>query len=171
MRRKLIAVFSAFVLVSVMVTPAYAQSIRIRGATFSFGSLKASGQVVIIHTAPENVKLFIHASGLAEVTCVKGHRSVPVGHLVQVEAVGLVRISRHAFNHNGVANFNVTTGKSHILESYVCGHGWKPKVGFVFWDHASLEAESLSTHLTVENDYVCETTPECVFCEKVSGPH
>lgn len=167
MRRKLFAILSTVVLLSVSVSPAFAQSIRITLSGFRLGSLIADGTVRLAHTHPEDTQVTLHSSGTADVTCEDEHTTWVVEG-AQVEAVGEVTVSASAFNRRGLAHFSVETGDASPVYE-VCDDHTVQSVGFVYWDHASVSAETAETNLFTQQNFRCETTPECVTCRRVRG--
>lgn len=165
MRRLLTTLFLTLALLGLSAMPASAQSIRISGVSFSLGSVIATGKLRIIHTHPEEVRVSLHTEGLAEITCSDGEHSYSYGH-ARVEAEGSATVTADQFNRRGVARFWVQTGDPHLIEDVHCEHG-TPQIGFVAWDHAMLTAKGAETNLEAQNQYVCETVPDCITCKRV----
>lgn len=165
MRRKLLALVTAIALLSLTISPALAQSLRIRGVGFALGSLIATGEVELVHTHPEDVRVVLRATGLAEVSCHQGGHDYSVG-MVPVEATGRTLVEASAFDPHGIAFFHVETGRPKPVE-HACASGWRTRVGFVFWDQATLTGKALDTGLFTRNDYVCVTTFHSVTCDQV----
>lgn len=167
MRRKLFAILSAVVLLSVSVSPVFAQSIRITLSGFRLGSLIADGKVRLTHTHPEDTHVTLQSSGTADVTCEDGSTTWVVEG-AHVEAVGSTTVSASDYNRRGLAHFSVETGDPTPVYDVCDGHSVQ-SVGFVYWDRASVSAETADTHLFTQQNFVCETTPECVTCRRVRG--
>jgi hypothetical protein len=165
MRRKLFAVLTAVVLLSVTVSPAFAQSIRITLTGFRLASLIADGKVRLLHTHPEDTHVALEATGFADVTCEDGHTTWVVEH-VRVAASGSTTVWAGQFNHRGVASFSVETGDPYPLHDPCEGHTVQA-VGFVFWDASTVSAETAETGLFTQQFFRCETTYECVTCTRV----
>lgn len=168
MRRKLFAILSAVVLLSISVSPVFAQSIRITLSGFRLGSLIADGKVRLTHTHPEDTHVTLQASGLADVTCEDGHTTWVVEH-VRVLAVGSTTVWAGQFNHRGVASFSVETDAPAPLHDPCEGHTVS-EIGFVFWDYSAVSAETAETGLFTQQFFRCETTYECVICTRFR-PH
>lgn len=165
MYRLLTTLFLTLALLGLSVIPASAQSIRITGVSFSLGSVIATGQLRIIHTHPENVRVRLYTEGQAEITCSDGHHSYVYGH-ARVKAAGSTTVTADQFNHKGVARFRVQTGHPRLIEAVHCSYGM-PQIGFVAWDHATLTAKGALTGLEARNVYSCETVPDCITCKRV----
>jgi hypothetical protein len=165
MRRKLFALLTAVVVLSVTVSPAFAQSIRITLTGFRLGSLIADGKVRLTHTHPEDTHITLHASGTADVTCADGHTTWVVEG-AHVEAAGQTTVWAGQFNHRGLAHFTVETEDPTPVYDVCEGHPVH-SVGFVYWDYASVAAQA--GDLYTQQNFRCETTPECVTCKRVRG--
>lgn len=169
MRRKLFAILSAVVLLSVSVSPVFAQSIRITLSGFRLGSLIADGRVRLTHTHPEDTHVTLHSSGTADVTCEDEHTTTTwVVEGAHVEAVGSTTVWASDFNRRGLAHFSVETSDPTPVDDVCDGHTVQ-SVGFVYWDHASVSAETAETNLFTQQNFRCETTLDCVICRRVRG--
>ena len=133
MRRKLFAILSAVILLSVSVSPAFAQSIRLSGSRFDAGSLAAEGNIQFHRLPVQDVALTLEAEGLCD-----GHPFTAVS----------------APQHIAVSEFSGGGGaKYHLIADEACD-------GHVEWTAATIIVSDGSGHVLARFDFTCQTLPQ-----------
>jgi hypothetical protein len=152
-------------LLSASITPAFAQSIRITGAQFNFGSLIAEGNLQLKHLPINDVHLTLTAYGEAEVSCQhEGHNEGDHHHIVSVEAVGYAIVTAHEFNRGGSAKFFVQTGEPVIVHDHHHHHECDDmEIGPISWTAAKILAFDGTNN--AEFHFDCRTLPN-LQCKK-----
>lgn len=168
MRRIISASLTALAILSLTVSSVFAVGARIRGVTFSLGSLVADGKVTDMD--PHQVsKVVLQTSGPADLICkdVDGHKPpVPAYHHPVVSAQGLVLIVADA---HGRASFHVEAKPPKYVDVHIagCPRGYeKALVDFVFFTNASIQVKDQHATQLDRADYRCETTRDCVTCKR-----
>jgi len=187
MRRLLRVTLFALVAIAVTASPVYAQTVRIRGVSFSLSLLEADGTVKFVDLDSEDVTVILLATGKAEVTCPDNHEV----HLVPVETTGTQFLSHESFNHKGDSPFHVEASEPTLLEEVHCDDDERDdsedvehdlEIGFVFWNSSTIQVVKGDVTETVglsiddepehevlaENNYKCKTNEKAhrIKCRK-----
>ena len=140
MRRKLTAILSALVMISLSATAAFAGRTHLSGfVAFQLGSLIASGTFVGL--GKQDVAVILDATGNPVVTCTnQGGNQAPGQNPPKVLVTGITSLpGNHPLRKNGISPFQVKAKDPQPLSAIEFGcpnDNWTAAIEFVFWTDA-----------------------------------
>lgn len=166
MKRILYPVLTAILIAIMVVYPAGAGGYKLSSATFSLGSLIATGTASGLGSTDWLVEL--DATGHGSVICVNnGNNPVPGQSSPKIDGKGTQAIPRSQITKNGKSPFDVTARPLEETPGYILdwqqggcpNSNWTAFVDFVYWDQAVLSLVDPITFETVASyKYNCVTT-------------
>jgi hypothetical protein len=174
MNKKLFSML-AVLLVSALITSTASAggAVKLSGATFSLGSLAASGTITGLGGYNQGVAVELVASGFLVVTCTNqsGNRA-PGQNSPQLSVSGEQSIGPQDISQKGTAPMNVTAEPGPIsgTQGGCPNDNWTAQIDFVFWTNATISVHDIATGaLLLRQDYTCTTTrdPDSVSCTAV----
>jgi hypothetical protein len=175
MKKKFLAIFSAFLASMLLTTSALAGgAVKLSSATFSLGSLIAKGTLLGLGNSNTYV-VVLEASGPADITCINsGTNRVPGQSSPRISAIGQQLLSRdNGQLRNGKSDFDVETAPPEPVIWFEAGcpnANWVGQVDFVYWNEATIRVINTATQdVLLEAPFVCTTTrvPASVSCSSV----
>ena len=175
MKKKFLAIFSAFLASILLSTTALAgPGVKLSSVTFELGSLIAKGTLTGIGNT-DTVRVVLVASGPADITCTnQGSNDVPGKSSPRVSAFGQQELTGgDGLPKNGKTPFEVETADPPPVPWYEAqcpNANWIGRVDFVYWNEATLSILDIATNtVLLEQKYSCTTTrfPATVSCTPV----
>lgn len=161
MRRKLISILSALVVLSLSATAVYAGAAHFVGSvSFGISSLVASGKLAGLGSG--DVTVILEGSGTGIATCTnKGGTEAPGQNPVAVSVVGIQSIPKTLIK-NGSTPFEIETEDPQPPTAKVAGcpnNKWKVTSFFVFWTSAIITVKTADTgDILLRQEFTCTTT-------------
>jgi hypothetical protein len=169
MKKKLFSILAVFVVASILVSPVSARPGIGLSATFSLGSLIASG--TLSRLGPTDVTVVLDASGIPVITCTnKGNNPVPGQSSPKISASGSQFIDGDDVSKNGKAPFRTETDDPETLPWNVAGcpnANWTARIDLILWTDAIITVIDMSGRELVKQEYTCNPelqTATNVFC-------
>jgi hypothetical protein len=171
MQKKIISVITALLAAIFITSTVFAGAIKLRGVSFSLGSLIAQGTLTGLGN--ENVRVSLKASGFPVVSCTNlGGNQAPGQNPPKISASGeQLLFGFDLTRKNGKSPFDVETIDPQVFDAveYGCpNNNWTAKIEFIYWTEATIDVFDLETQeLLVSQDYTCTTTQTTVNCTPI----
>lgn len=168
MSRKLIAILSVLVVLSLMTTTVFA-GFKGRNIQFELGnSVIVTGTFTGVGSTDVRVDVFM--TGDADVTCTNNGENFVPGQNPNVSAEGSIEL--HDIVQNGKNDFSIIVQDPvPPPPEEVCPNGnWNTTVNFVFWDYVIITVTDIATgEVKFEQEYGCITTadPPVISCTPI----
>jgi len=171
MRRKFIATLTALMAAILITTTVFAGAIKLRGVSFSLGSLIAQGTLTGLGN--QEAKVLLDASGFPVISCTNhGGNQAPGQNPPKVSASGEQLVTGlDLTKKNGKSPFDVETSDPQFVDpiEYGCPNGnWTAQIEFIYWTDATISVLDPETEeILLSQDFTCETTLTTVACTPV----
>jgi hypothetical protein len=174
MNKKLFSML-AVLLVSALITSTASAggAVKLSGATFSLGSLAASGNFTGLGGYNQGVTVELVASGFLVVTCTNQNgNQAPGQNSPQLSVSGEQFVGPQDISQKGAAPMNVIAEPGPIsgTQGGCPNDNWTAQIDFVFWTNAAISVRDTATGaLLLLQDYNCTTirNPDSVSCTAV----
>jgi hypothetical protein len=174
MNKKLFCILSVLLMSALITSTASAGgAVKLSGATFSLGSLDASGTLTGLGGYNQGVTVKLVASGIPVVTCTNQNgNQAPGQNPSQVSGNGEQFVGPQDITLKGTAPMNVTAEPGPITgtQGGCPNDNWTAQIDFVFWTNAAISVRDTATGaLLLQRVYDCTTThdPDSVSCTAV----
>jgi|SRR5215208_1265156 len=169
MKKKILSLLSALLVITLLTTPASAGgAVKLSGVQFSLGSLIAKGTLSGLGNT--DVSVVIDAIGIPMTTCTNyGGNPVPGQSAPKVSASGNQLLDGNSsVRKNGKSPFGVETVDPESIPWDQAGcpnASWSAHIDFIFWTDATISIFNASDQaLLLKQDYKCTTTLTSVSC-------
>jgi hypothetical protein len=171
MNKKLFSILAVF-LVSALITSTVSAggAVKLSGAIFSLGSLRANGTLTGLGGYNQGVTAELVASGIPVVTCTNQNGNQAPGQNPSQVSVNVEQVvGPQDISQKGTAPMNVTAEPGPITgtQGGCPNDNWTAQIDFVFWTNATISVHDIATNdLLLQQEYTCTTTrnPDSVSC-------
>ncbi len=174
MNKKFFSILAVFLLSALITSTASAGgAVKLSGAIFSLGSLRANGTLTGLGGYNQGVIAELVASGIPVVTCTNQNGNQAPGQNPSQVSVNVEQVvGPQDITQKGTAPINVTAVPGPITgtQGGCPNDNWTAQIDFVFWTNATISVHDTATGaLLLLQDYTCTTTrdPDSVSCTAV----
>jgi len=158
MKKKLFSILTVLVVASVLVSPVSARPGIGLSATFSLGSLIASG--TLSRLGPTDVTVVLDATGIPVITCTnKGGNSAPGQSSPKISASGSQFLDGDDISKNGKAPFETETDDPETIPWDVAGcpnSSWTAHIDLILWTDAVITVKDVLENVLISQQYTCD---------------
>lgn len=148
-------------------------AVKLSHATFTLGSLTATGTLTGLGGYNQGVTAELVASGIPVVTCANpSGNQAPGQNPLHVSANAEQVVSLQDITQKGTAPMDVTAEPGQITgtEGGCPNDNWTAQIEFVYWTNVIISVRDTATNtLLLQQNYTCTTTrdPDSVSCTAV----
>lgn len=157
MKNKIFSILTVLFVASILVSPVSARPGIGLSASFSLGSLIASG--TLSRLGPTDVTVVLDASGIPVITCTNnGGNTAPGQGYPKITASGSQLLDGDDITKNGKAPFRTETDDPETLPWDVAGcpsSKWTAHIDYILWTDAVITVKDTLENVLVSQEYTC----------------